>query len=114
MPQLNLKQVISIIIAILGVLMISTTQLTDLFGASTAKSIASVAALLNSILGSALAVITSQGSTVRDVLAMPGVEKLDINAQANKTLAQIAVDPSVNKIAPTQEAVDAVTQTAKG
>lgn len=114
MPNLNLKQVISIIIAILGVLMISTTQLTDLFGAGTAKTIASVAALLNSILGSALAVITSQGSTLRDVLAMPGVEKVDVNALANRTLAQMAVDPATNKIAPTIEALDSVVKTAKG
>ena len=110
---LNAKQIISIVGAVLSVLMISTAQLTDLFGPGVAKSIVSVAALVNTVLSSVMAVITSQGSTVKDVLAMPGVDKIDINAAANKTLAAIAIDPSVDKIAPTPQAMTRVTQTAQ-
>ena len=111
--NLNGKQVISIVGAILSVLMISTAQLTDLFGAGVAKSIVSVAGLGNLVLQSIMTAITSQGSQVRDVLAMPGVQKIDVNAAANQTLAAIAIDPNVDKIAPTQAALQQVTQTAK-
>ena len=111
--NLNGKQIISIVGAILSVLMISTAQLTDLFGSGVAKSIVSVAGLGNLVLQSIMTAITSQGSQVRDVLAMPGVEKINVNAAANKTLAEIAIDPNVDKIAPTQRDLQQVTQTAK-
>ncbi len=112
--NLNGKQLISIAIVILGVLMISTAQLTDLFGPKVAKSVVSLAALLNSILAGIMTVITSQTGTVKDVLAMPGVDKINVNAQANQTLAAIAVDPTINKISPTPQAQSAVEATAKG
>lgn len=112
--NLNGKQLIGITIAVLGVLMVSTSQLTDLFGPAVTKSITAVAALLNSILGATLAVITSQTGTVKDVLAMPGVEKINVNANANEALATLAVDPTVNKISPTPAAQSAVEATAKG
>lgn len=112
--NINRSQVLAISIAVLGVLMVSTSQLTDLFGPTVTKSIVSASALLNSILGSILAVITSQGGQVRDVLAMPGVDKINVNANANQTLAAIAVDPTVDKISPTPAAEAAVTATAQG
>ena len=112
--NLNGKQIISIIGAVLSVLMISTVQLTDLFGSGVAKTIVSVAGMGNMILSSVMAVITNQGATVRDVLAMPGVEKITVNSQANQTLSSLAVDPNVNKISPTQAAMADVTATAKG
>lgn len=112
--QLNVKQTIAIVVAVLSVLIGSTAQLTDLFGAGTAKTVVSVASLANSILSATLAVLTTQGASIRDVLAMPGVEKIDVNSQANKTLASIAVDPKQDKIAPTPAAMDAVTSIAKG
>lgn len=112
--NLNGKQLIAISIAILGVLMVSTSQLTDLFGPTVTKSITAVAALLNSVLGATMAVLTSQGANVRDVLDMPGVEKINVNRHANQTLAQIAVDPAENKISATPQAQSAVEATARG
>lgn len=112
--NLNLKQIISIVIAVLGVLMISQSQLTDLLGPTAAKNVTSLSALINSVLGSVMAVLTSQGSTVKDVLAMPGVEKIDVNGKANQTLSAIAVDPKQDKISPTPAAQNAVEATAKG
>lgn len=112
--NLNRNQIIAIVIAVLGVMIGSTAQLTDLFGATATKSIISVASLLNSVLSSILAVITSQGNTVKDVLSMTGVEHLSVNKQANTTLANMAVDPTLNKIAPTQDAMATVIQTAEG
>lgn len=110
--NLNSKQVIAIVIAVLGVLIGSTAQLTDLFGPSTTKAVVSIASLANSVLSSILAVITSQGSTVKDVLAMKGVENIDVNRQANPTLAALAMDPTVDKIAPIPADSQKVAETA--
>lgn len=112
--NLNAKQIISIIGAILSVLMISTAQLTDLLGPTAAKSLVSIAGLFNMILSSVMAAITSQGSTVKDVLAMDGVAKINVNEKANATLAALAIDPKQDKISPTVAAQSAVEATAKG
>lgn len=112
--NLTRGQIIAITIAVLSVLAGSTAQLTDLFGAGIAKYIISSATLANTVLSSVLAVITGQGSQIRDVLNMPGVERVSVNSSANATLAALAVDPTVNKIAPTAAAMDTVTATAKG
>lgn len=62
--NLNGKQIIGIGVAVLGVLMVSTAQLTDLFGANTAKNIVSGAAILNSILGGIIAQIGGASSEI--------------------------------------------------
>lgn len=98
--NLNRNQILAIIIAILSVTAASTAQLTDIFGPGPTKTIISLAGLLNSALSSILAVVTSQSNVVKDTLAMPGVENIQINRQANQTLASIAVDPAQDKIAP--------------
>jgi hypothetical protein len=59
-------------------------------------------------------VTSSQGSQINNVLSMPGVERIDVNQHANQTLAQMAVNPVVDKIAPIQADIDKVTATAKG
>lgn len=112
--QLNLKQIISITIAILGVLMVSTTQLTDLFGAGVAKTVVSLAALLNTTLGSVMAVISSTSQQVKDVSNTPGVDPIRINPQANQALASLAVDPSFSNIGPTEHEYEAVEAKASG
>lgn len=112
--NLNLTpvQIIGIILVINGALIGSTAQLTDLFGAMVTKDIVSVASLGNAILGGIITMLSGQGSMVKNVLAMPGVERISVNAQASPTLATIAVDPAQNKIAPTEAAKAVVIQTA--
>jgi len=112
--NLNGKQIISISIAVLGVLMVSTTQLTDLFGAGVAQKIVSLAALLNTGLGSVMAVISSTSQQFKDVSNTTGVEPLRVNAQASPQLAALAVDPKVDNIAPTRADMEAVEAIAKG
>ncbi len=112
--NLNAKQIISIVGAVLSALMIAGSQLTDVFGAGVAKSIVSVAGLGNLILQSIMAGITSQGSTVRDVRSMKGVENIEVNAEANSTLAAIAVDPNEKKVSVRPKDLQQVAETAKG
>lgn len=112
---MNGKQVISICIVVLGVLMVSTAQLTDLFGAHVAKGVVSLAAIVNSILGGVMSVITGQASMIKEVAAMPGIEPIKVNAQANTTLAAIATDPNQPNIGGTTPQVQAqLTKTAAG
>lgn len=106
-------QIIGIILAVNGALTGATAQLTDLFGPLVAKDIVSVASLGSAILGGIITSISGQGAQIKNVLAMPGVERINVNAQANQTLAAIAIDPGVDKIAPTPAAMATVTQTAK-
>lgn len=106
-------QIIGIILAVNGALTGATAQLTDLFGPVIAKDIVSIASLGSAILGGIITSISGQASQVKNVLAMPGIEHIAVNGQANQALAAVAVDPSVDKIAPTQAAMAAVTQTAK-
>ncbi len=110
--NLTRNQVIAIVIAVLGVLMASTAQLTELFGPTTTKAIQSVAGLSNSILASILAVITGQSGIIKDASAMAGVEKITVNAQANPTLATLAVSQDQPKIEPTAQAAREVQATA--
>jgi len=110
--NLNTKQVIAIVMVILGVLTASTAQLTDIVGPHMTKLVAGLAGMTNTALAGILAVLTSQNNTVKDVLAMPGVERLQVNEQSNQVLASIAVDPTQPKIEATASSDAAVNRIA--
>lgn len=115
MNNLNRGQILSIVIAVLGVLVASTSQLTDLVGPALTKDIVSISTLLMSVLSSIGAIISGQGSQIAAVNAMPGVEHIIVNEKANSTLATMAVssDPSNSKIEATPQAQRAVEATAR-
>lgn len=109
------KQWLAIIAAIVSALMLATTQLTEIFGPTMAKTIVSIAALANMILNSIVAALTGQANLVKDVAAMPGVERVSVNAQANATLAQVATDPNQPKVGAVAPEVRTILEsTAKG
>lgn len=108
------NQWIAIIILALGLISGATGQMTDIFGAGAAKSIASSASFLSSFVAGLQIILGGQSQQVLDVKNMPGVEKIDINAKANQTLAKMALDPSVDKVGITSGDKDAVIETAKG
>lgn len=111
--NLTLVQWIGIMVGLNSLLMGATPQLTVLFGTAAVPIIVAIATLGNGALGVFVTVIGGQSAQVRNVLAMPGVEKIAVNGQANAALAAMAVDPDQNKIAPTTAAMDKVTATAK-
>lgn len=112
-------QRIALAIAILGLVAGSTTQLTDMlspFGSMApliVKEIVSVSTFVSGVLGICLMFMTNQNSQIAAVQAMPGVEKIIIGSQANKTVAAMAVDPAQAKIEIAPGAAAAVTATAK-
>lgn len=114
--NLNLTplQILGVIIVVNGALIGGAANLTDLFGAHVSHIIVSVASLGNAIVGGIVTMFSGQGSMVRSVAAMPGVETITVNSKANQTLAQIAVDPEAGKVEATPAAEAKVAQTAKG
>ena len=112
--NLNSKQILSIVMVVLGVMTASTAQLTDLFGPTTTKAVIGLAGMLNSILAGILAIFNSQSGTLKDVQSMDGVDKIIVNSKANETLATLAVDPMQTKIEASSQATSAVVATAKG
>lgn len=108
-------QWIGIIILFNGTLIGGSSYLADLLlNPPMVKGLIALASLVNMFLGGLVTMFSSQGAQVKQVLAMPGVERVTVNAQANQTLSAMAVDPTVNKIAPEQKDIGAITQTAKG
>ena len=113
--NLNIKQILAIVLAVLSVLSGSTAQLTDLLGVTSAKVVISIASLAMSVISSVLAVLSSQGNIIKDVAAMPGVSRISINEAANTTLAQVATDPAQPKIgAVSPDVREVLKETAKG
>lgn len=99
---------------VLSVIVSSTAYFTDMFGAQIAKEITGTAGFLNLLVNGVIMVFSGQGQQVRDVQAMPGIDRITVNANANQTLAQVATDPSNAKVAPIPMAADAVKSIAKG
>lgn len=115
--NLNGKQIFLIIGAIVSVLMIAGPQLTDLFGSTIAKNVASGAGLVNLMINSIMVALTGtmpQSQQIQQVLDMKGVQHLEINKEASLEVARMAVDPNVNKIAPSAESVRQVEAIAEG
>jgi len=110
------NQWFGIIGVILSAIMTSTAFLTDTFGATLAHSIVGTAGFVNMIMNGVVVILTGQGQQVRDVAAMPGVEKITVNANASQALAQVAVSdsPAAAKVEPIPTATAVVTATAKG
>lgn len=111
--NLTVSQKFQIALCLLGVLLAGTGQLTVLFGQVATSYIVSAAGLLVAAVSGIGAIVTGQGSQLAAVQAMPGVEKIVVNAQANPTLATMAVDSANPKIEATPQALQAVAQTAK-
>lgn len=70
MNKLTTAQIFSISLVVLGVLVASTGQLTDLFGPQVTKYVVSAAGMLMSILSGISAIVTGQTQQIKDVVAM--------------------------------------------
>lgn len=106
-------QILGMTAIFLSVILGGTAQLTDIFGPGPTKIIAAMAGLANGIVGGFITFLSGQSGLLQSVQSMPGVDKIVVNASANQTLAQIAVDPN-SKVEATPQAQATVEQTAKG
>lgn len=92
--NLTPAQWLAVGIGILSVFTASAAQLTDLFGPTVAKDIASLASLIAGCLTVPLTVLTGQGSQAQATNDMGGVDKIVVNKNASATLAKMAMDPN--------------------
>lgn len=112
--NLTTIQWIGIMLAVLGVLGVSSAQLTDLFGADTAKMVVTASSLASSIISAVLVALSGQSAQVKAVQAMPGVQSIVVNEKANTALARLAVDNRQDKIETTPQSARAVRDIAAG
>ena len=118
---MNLKDItalqwVGIIILFNTTLIGGAGQLGDLsLSAHAVKAILAIATLGNGFLGGLVTMFGGAAAQVRTVAALPGVERVAINAQANAAVAAVAVDPNQSKVgATTPDVRKVLTDTAKG
>lgn len=106
---MNLNQGLSIALVVLGVFVVSTAQLTDLFGPNTAKTIVSVSGLSMAILSGILGVLTGQVGQAKATASLPGAQ-IVVGRNASPALAALAMDPTQPNIVPAPGAEAALQQ----
>lgn len=89
---------IGIILLLNGTLIGGVNYLHNLFGEVTVQDIVSVAGLGNMFFGGLVTLFSSQGSLIKQVSNMTGVEPIQINAQASAAITKIATDPTVPNV----------------
>ena len=97
------KQWYQIITGIISGLITGAALMQTLLGQDLTIKIVAGLGILNIIvssIGTALSGADSQATQIKNVEAMPGVERVSINAQASPALAAIAVDPDHPKVGP--------------
>ncbi len=114
MLNIQPKQWFTIVSGFVSGLITGAALLNPLFGTAVSLKIVAGLGIANILLNSVSTALTGQAQLVKDVAAMPGVEKISVNEKANPTLAAVAIDPAVDKVAPTRIDMDIVSQTARG
>jgi hypothetical protein len=115
MTHLTSKQWFQIISGVISGLITGAALLTTLFGQDLTIKIVAVLGIINIVLSSVGTAVSGQANLVRDVAAMPGVDRISVNANATLPLASVAIDPEQKKVGPTTAQVRAtLTETARG
>lgn len=114
MLNIQPKQWFQIASGFVSSLITSAALLNPILGEKHALVAVAILGVINIALNSVGTALSGQAQLVKDVAAMPGVEKITINQQANPTLAAVAVDPTQDKVAPIRADMDVVSQTARG
>ncbi len=113
--NLTSKQWFQIVSGIIGGLITGAALLQTLFGQDLTLKIVAILGIANIVLGSVGAAVSGQANLVRDVAAMPGVERISVNPDASQALAQVATDPAQPKVGATTPSVrEALKDTARG
>lgn len=105
------KQWFQIISGIISGLITGAALMQTLLGQDLTIKVVAALGIVNIILSSIGTALSGQASLVRDVAAMPGVDRISVNAQATSTLASVAVDPAQTKVGATSPDVRTVLTT---
>lgn len=113
--MMNTKQVLGIVSSVNGGLITGAALLQTLFGQDLTIKIVAVLGIGQIIVSGITTQLSNQANLVKDVAAMPGVEKVTVNATANQTLANVALDPAQQKVGAVSPQVrEVLKDTAKG
>jgi hypothetical protein len=104
---MNWKAILGIISSINGGLITGAALLQTLFGQDLTIKIVAVLGVGQIVVGAITGQLSTQANLVRDVAAMPGVDRIAVNANATPSLAAVATDAAQPKVG----AIDAATQT---
>lgn len=112
---LTSKQWFQIVSGSISGIITGAALLNPLVGQETALMIISGLGIVNIVLNSVGAAVSGQANLVKDVGAMPGVQKVLINKDANQVLASLATDPLQVNVGATDPATrEILKDTAKG
>ena len=115
MFNLTSKQWFQIISGTISGLITGAALLQTLLGQDLTIKLVAFFGIINIVLSSVGAALSGQANLVRDVAAMPGVDRISVNAQATPALAQVAVDPEQKKVgAVSSSARVTLVESAKG
>ena len=95
---MNIKLILNILSSINGGLITGAALFNPLVGQANALLVISVLGICQIIVSAINSNLSTQANTVAGVAALPGVERIAVNAQASQALAEAAVDPSQPKI----------------
>lgn len=111
--NLTVHQILLIFVAVCSALSASSATLGDIFDAPTVKMIVGFSNMLNTIIASIVVALTGQAGLVKQVAAMPGVEEIKVNQEANQVLAAVAMDEKQDKVVPIPSQQDTIAKTAE-
>jgi hypothetical protein len=112
--NLTVLQWIGIVLLVNSVLTSSTNEMKDLLGAVWATHAVSLATIGSGICGGLVTMFGGISSQASNVAALPGVDRILVNRNANATLSALAVDHDQPKIGPAKPEDRAVlVETAK-
>ena len=105
---MNPKLILNILSSINGGLITGAALFNPLVGQDVSLKVISVLGICQIIVSAINSNLSTQAATVKEVAAMPGVERIAVNTQANPTLAAVATDanqPKVGAVSPDARAI---------
>ena len=99
MPQVNAKQIVLMILAMLSFTATGISAMEAVIGVTAVKAVAAIATFVGGLMAAAMTPFLSNTSVATDAAALPGVN-LQVNRQASPQIAALAVDDKQNSIAP--------------
>jgi len=111
--QLNAKQVVVIILAMIGFTATGIQQLEPVIGHTAVLAVSSICTFVGGLMAAALAPFLSNSSIVFDAKEQKGVQVF-VNRNAAPAIAAMAVDPQQQSIQPAPGEGAAVKQVAEG
>lgn len=111
---LTSKQWFQIISGTISGLITAGALFTTLFGQDMTLKIIACLGLVNITLASIGTAVSGPANLVKDVAAMPSVDKITVNTSASSSVAAVAVDPLQSKVGPAAGTRDTMETIAKG